>query len=196
MRSPTLLSVSYEESGQEGLALAEMEKATKLNPNDAVAQYNYGTRALASDYTKEAVDSLTKAVSLDGSNAQYRKALGSALIRQGTRDPRQRQDRGLRQGCQSNGKELVKLNGSYDNYLHLAEAELGAKQYQCCRDRSRPGDWQAGVEGMAPVLLQEPGPHLAHEVHRRDRTSRGCSHEAPGRSEEDLQPAPASSTRR
>ncbi len=124
-----MLSVSYEKSGQDGLALAEMEKAAKLNPNDPVAQYNYGTRALASDYTKEAVDALTKAVSLDGSNAQYRKALGSALIRQG-RETQGNAKTAVYAKAAENGKQLVKLDGSFDNYLHLAEAELGAKQYQ------------------------------------------------------------------
>lgn len=123
-----MLSVSYEKSGQEGLALSNMEKAAKLNPNDAVAQFNYGTRALGADYTTEAVAALAKAVSLEGSNVQYRRAYGNALIRQG-RETQGSAKIGVYTKAVENGNQLVKLEGSYENYLHLAEADLGAKKY-------------------------------------------------------------------
>ena len=82
-----MLSVCYDKSGNEGLALANMEKAAQLNPNDAAAQFNYGVKALASGYTDDAVAALGKAVSIDGGDAAKRRAYGSALVRQAREAP-------------------------------------------------------------------------------------------------------------
>lgn len=124
-----LLAVSYQKTGQEGLALANLEKAAQLNPNDAATQFNYGTRALAAGYTDDAVKALAKAVSLDGNDPDKQRAYVRALVRQG----REAQDRATKRAVYGKAaaaaQKLVQLESSYDNLLTLAEAQLGAQQY-------------------------------------------------------------------
>ena len=124
-----MLSVCYEKSGDSGRALANMENAAKLNPNDAAAQFNYGSKALASGYTDDAVSYLEKAVSLDGNDPAKRRAYGSALVRKG----RETQDRNAKKSVYSkavaNAQALVKMDSTYENTLTLAEVQIGAQDY-------------------------------------------------------------------
>ena len=69
------MAVSYEKTGQSGLALANFEKAAQLNPQDAAAQFNYGKEALAAGYTNDAVAALEKGLEIEPDNALFRTNL-------------------------------------------------------------------------------------------------------------------------
>lgn len=125
----TMLSVSYDKSGQDDLALGQLEKAAKANPNDATTQFNYGVKALQAGYTDDAVAALGKAASLDAKDAAKQKAYAQALLRKA----RETRDRAAKSATYakavSAAQALTRLEGSYDNLLLLAEAQLGGQQY-------------------------------------------------------------------
>ena len=125
----TMLSVAYQESGQEGLALAQWEKAAKANPNDAATQYNYGAQALQAGYTDEAVAALAKASTLDAKDPAKHRAYAQALLRKGRETPDKAAKTATYGKAVTAGQQLVRLENTYDNLLLLGEAQLGAQQY-------------------------------------------------------------------
>ena len=125
-----MLSVCYDKSGKSGLALANMEKAAQLNPDDAAAQFNYGTKALGAGYTDDAVKYLERAVALEGSDAIKRRAYTTALVRKGRETTSRAAKKTVDAKAVVNTEQLTKMDPSYDNYLVLAETKLGAQQYE------------------------------------------------------------------
>ena len=124
-----MLSVSYEKSGDSGRALANMERAAQLNPDDAAAQFNYGTKALAAGYTDDAVKALEKAVALEGSDPAKRRAYLNALARKGRETSNKASKKAVYEKAVANATALSRMESTYDNYLQLAGAQLGARQY-------------------------------------------------------------------
>ena len=124
-----MLSVCYDKSGDSGRALANMERAAQLNPDDAAAQFNYGTKALAAGYTDDAVKALQKAVALQGSDPAKRRAYLNALFRKGRETSNRASKKAVYEKAVPIATALSKMEPTFDNYLLLAEAQLGALQY-------------------------------------------------------------------
>ena len=124
-----MLANSYENLGNDGLALSNMEKAALLNPKDAKAHYNYGQKALSQGYTDDAAKALEKAVSLKPNDANYRRGVVAALVLKSreTRGSAAKKATYLR--AVSHATKLASLDPSHDSYLQLAETQLGAQQY-------------------------------------------------------------------
>lgn len=115
-------------SGQGDQAIDALGKAAAAHPNDADSQYNYGAALFNVGRTGDAVNALGKAVQLDGKDATKLEAYINALQRQG------RQSKGAAkaaayQKATGAAKSLVEQKPSYENYLLLGEAQLGASQY-------------------------------------------------------------------
>ncbi len=123
-----LKAVAYAKSGQDGAALAQFEKAAKAKPNDAKAQYQYGTAAYNSGYTADAVNALAKAVRIESGNVDYQSAYAKALSRQGRESRGDAKLSAYRKAVEA-AQAVVNKNASYDNLMLLAEAQLGAKAY-------------------------------------------------------------------
>jgi tetratricopeptide (TPR) repeat protein len=123
-----LKAVALSKSGQSGQALAEFKKVAAAKPNDAQAQYQYGTAAYNDGSTDEAVNALAKAASLKSSDADIQSAYAKALSRKG-RETRGASKTGYYQKATQAAQVVVSANGSYDNIMLLAEAQLGAKDY-------------------------------------------------------------------
>jgi tetratricopeptide (TPR) repeat protein len=124
-----MLSVCYEKSGNSGLALANMERAAQLNPDDAASQFNYGTKALAAGYTDDAVKALQKAVALEGSDPAKVRAYLNALVLKGRETTNKTSKKAVYEKAVPVATALSKMLPTYDSYLQLAEAQLGAQQY-------------------------------------------------------------------
>lgn len=122
------LAVAMDKTGRSGEALGALQKAAQSNPNDAAAQFNYGAAAFNAGQTSAAVTALEKAVRLDSKDAAKRKAYTDALLKSG-RTTRGSGKAGIYVKAAESAKALVALKPTYDNFLLLGEAQLGAKQY-------------------------------------------------------------------
>lgn len=122
------LAAALGRSGDSGAALGALKRAAESNPDDAAAWFSYGTAAFNAGQTAVGVSALEKATRLDSGDVAKQKAYASALIRQG------RETRGSSKtaiyGKAANAAQKVADNRpTYDHLLLLAEAQLGAKQY-------------------------------------------------------------------
>ncbi|MEM9290174.1 MAG: tetratricopeptide repeat protein [Acidobacteriota bacterium] len=123
-----LLAASLNKSGQSGQALAAMKSAAEANPRDAAAWFSYGAAAFNDGQTNAAVNALAKAVQLDGKNTKAREAYVDALMRQG-RETRGAGKAGVYKKAVTAAQALASRAGTFDNFLTLGEAQLGAKDY-------------------------------------------------------------------
>ena len=115
-------------SGQGDRAVDALGKAAAANPSSADAQYNYGAALFNIGHTGDAVNALGKAVQLDGKDTDKLEAYINALQRQG-RESKGASKTAAYQKAAAAGKKLVEQKPSYENYLLLGEAQLGASQY-------------------------------------------------------------------
>lgn len=123
-----MLAAALERSGDSGAAFAAMKKAAEANPNDAGAWYNYGTAAFNSGDTAAGARALEKATQLDSGDPEKQKTYAKVLIRQG-RETRGSAKTAIYAKAASAAQKVVSSKATYDNLLLLAEAQLGAKQY-------------------------------------------------------------------
>lgn len=123
-----LKAVALSKSGQADQAVDALRKVAQANPNDAAAQYNYGSAAFNAGQISEAIRALEKAVQLDSRDPEKRVSLITALIRSG-RMTSGSQKKGVYQKAASTAQALVSQQPTFDNYLLLGEAHLGAGQY-------------------------------------------------------------------
>lgn len=121
-----LLAAALERSGDAGGALSALRSAAEANPNDTEAWYDYGVAAFNSGETAIAVSALEKAAR--GNDAAKNEAYAKALIRYG-REKRGSAKQDAYAKAAAAAQKVASANGSYDNLLLLAEAQLGAKQY-------------------------------------------------------------------
>jgi tetratricopeptide (TPR) repeat protein len=122
------LATALERSGDSDAALAAMKRAADANPNDGDAWYAYGTAAFNSGDTATGVAALEKAVRLDAGDVGKQEAYAKALIRYG----RERQGAAKQEAytkAVAAAQKVAAANGSYDNLLLVAEAQLGTKDY-------------------------------------------------------------------
>jgi tetratricopeptide (TPR) repeat protein len=124
-----LLAAALDRSGDSGGALAAWKRAAEANPNDSDAWYAYGTAAFNEGDTAAGVSALEKAARLDAGDVAKHEAYAKALIRYG----RERQPGAAKQEAYTKAvaaaQKVAAANGSYDNLLLVAEAQLGAKDY-------------------------------------------------------------------
>jgi tetratricopeptide (TPR) repeat protein len=123
-----LKAVALTKTGQSDQAYSEFARAARANPNDAEAQYAFGTAAYNDGSTQEAVDALAKAVRLDGSDVKKWNAYAKALNRLGRESRGDAKIQAYRRAVEASRK-VVSADASYDNLVQLGEAQLGAKDY-------------------------------------------------------------------
>lgn len=123
----SFLAAALERSGDSGAALGALKKAAEAN-NTSDAWYAYGSAAFNAGETATGVGALEKAVRLDGNDTAKQEAYAKALIRAGreTRGAAKQQTYGK---AVSAAQKVAAANANYDNLLLLAEAQLGAKDY-------------------------------------------------------------------
>lgn len=124
----SFLAAALSRSGDADSALTALKRAAEANPRDADAWYAYGTTAFNAGETATGVSALEKAVGLAPNDAGKQEAYAKALIRYG----RERQGAGKTEAYTkaiAAAQKVAAANGSYDNLLLLAEAQLGAKAY-------------------------------------------------------------------
>lgn len=128
-----MLAVALEKSGQSGRALQSFEQAARVNPNDADAQFNYGTAAFNAGDTTSAITALEKAARLDARDVKKKEAYLSALIR-GAREASGSGKQGLYAKAITVAQDLAGQSATYDHLVSLGEAQLGARDYDGAAD--------------------------------------------------------------
>lgn len=116
-------------TGDTGGATRDFKELARLRPQDAQAQYTYGTTALKAGQVEESLRALSKAVQLDPGNADMKRAYAQVQVKKGreTRDKTAKRTAYLK-ASQLAG-ELVAKDPSYENQILKVSAELGAGDY-------------------------------------------------------------------
>ncbi|MGB5516183.1 MAG: tetratricopeptide repeat protein [Thermoanaerobaculia bacterium] len=141
-----MMAVALEESGDSDRALDSLARAAKANPNDADIQFQYGAAALRAGDGATAASALAKAVQLDPNDIDKQKTYAQALLRQGRTSRGDAKTNAYKKAATA-AQKVVSADGSYDNLMLLAGAQLGAKQYDGALATSKqaagknPNDW-------------------------------------------------------
>lgn len=145
-------AVAMSKSGRKAEALAARRAVARSNPNDAGAQYRYGTAAFNQGDTSTAVDALARAVQI-APEPKHRKAYLKALIRQAreTRD----QKTAIYSTAVEQAKALASADPGYESLLTLGEAQLGAKQYEAAADSFAKAGEQKSGHWLAPYYRSQ-----------------------------------------
>lgn len=122
-----MLALAYKKTGQSELAFGSLAAAARINPQDAKVQFQYGTTALNVGDTDIAVSALEQATALS-TEPEFKKVYIQALIRAGREQRGDAKALAYRKATTA-GKQLVDQQPTYDNYLLLGEAQLGAADY-------------------------------------------------------------------
>ena len=125
-----MLVAALQASGDETGALQAMKRVAEANPNDSDAWFLYGSSAFNAGQTDVAVSALEKAVGLDGSDNEKKKAYAQALVRKARLSPNGDQKRATYTKAVSATSSLARAQATYDNLLFLGEVQLGAAQYE------------------------------------------------------------------
>lgn len=123
-----MLATAFEKSGDSDRALAELAKAARANPNDAQLQFKYGVLALKAGDTGTAINALEKASQLDPGSQDIQRAYARALVRRGRETTGTAKTQTYAKAA-AVAQKLASTSGTYENYLLLGDARLGAKQY-------------------------------------------------------------------
>lgn len=111
-------------------ALKDFAQLAKLKSSDASTQYLYGTTAFKVGQIDTAISALGKAVQLDGKDIDKKRSFVQVLIRKG----RQSRDKTVKKSsylqASKVAKQMVASQPTYDNYMLLVSAELGAGLYE------------------------------------------------------------------
>jgi tetratricopeptide (TPR) repeat protein len=124
-----LLAAALERSGDSGAALTALKRAAEAEPNDSDAWYAYGIAAFNAGDTAAGVTALEKAARLDSGDVAKHQAYAKALIRYGREQKTSAAKEAAYSKAVAAAQKVAAANGSYDNLLLVAEAQLGAKQY-------------------------------------------------------------------
>lgn len=123
-----MLAKAYEKTGDEQRMRGQLKLAADADPKNADLRYAYGAAAFNAGDMSGALAALAKAVELDPKDTGKQKTYAQALLRKG------RTSQGAAK-LDAYGKassalsRVVAADGSYDNLIMLAGAQLGAKQY-------------------------------------------------------------------
>ena len=132
MRSASLVRL-----GSIGSAAADQGRVAELKPTDAKVRFDYGALLHGDGQLDAAVAAYEQAISMEGGNVEWKKALVGALLGAG------RSAEGFWAGtriysrAEDVAKSLVKSSRSYDNLLLLGEAQLGAGSYDAATSTFR-----------------------------------------------------------
>lgn len=139
---------SYAQLGNTGSAAADLGRVADLNSSDAGARFEYG-RMLHNDAQLDpAIAAYERAVSMDGSQTEWKKVLVNALKLKGRSTPGSAKV-GVYRKAEDYARSLVGSSASYDNLLLLGEVQLGAKSYDSAASTFQQGiskrsnDWHA-----------------------------------------------------
>lgn len=124
-----LYTMALEKSGQGDRAVQELAKVAAASPNDANLQFQYGTAALNAGQTQAAAAALERAARLDSRDPKKQRVLTQALIRLGRESAGPSKDQAYERAVEA-AKALVGLDGSYESWMLLGEAQLGAGRYE------------------------------------------------------------------
>ena len=119
MRSASLVRL-----GSIGSAAADLGRVAELKPTDAKARFDYGALLHSDGQLDAAIAAYEQAISMEGGNADWKKALVGALL-------------GAGRSAEDVAKGLVKSSRSYDNLLLLGAAQLGARRYEAATSTLR-----------------------------------------------------------
>lgn len=162
-----LRGTAYQQTGQVDRALGDLKKAAQMSPDDAGAQYTYGTLELSQGNTSAALGPLSKAADLDAKDLTKRKVYAQALLRTG-REARGQAKLDAYHKAGTEAGKLVAKDPSFDNLLLLGEAQLGGKEYSKALDSfqkagsKKPGEWLPNLYlGQAYTALQRYGDAVA-----------------------------------
>lgn len=139
---------SYTRLGNTGSAAADLGRVADLNSSDASARFEYG-RMLHNDAQLDpAIAAYERAVSMDGSQTEWKKTLVNALKLKGRRTQGSAKA-GVYRKAEDVARSLVGTSASYDNLLLLGEVQLGGKNYDSAATTFQQGiskrsnDWHA-----------------------------------------------------
>lgn len=111
-------------------AVKDFASLAQLKPNDASTQYLYGTTAFKTGDIAKAISALGKAVQLDPNDAEKGRSYAQVLISKG----RQSRDKTAKKSAYLQASKVaqnvVKSQASYENYMLLVSAQLGAGLYE------------------------------------------------------------------
>jgi len=110
-------------------ALTDFAALVRLKPNDANAQYLYGTAALRDGRTDTALKSLGAAARLAPRDVDKKRSYAQALIAKGQESSNKQAKRDAYTEAARVAGELVALDASYDHRMLEVSAELGAGLY-------------------------------------------------------------------
>ncbi len=134
-----------------GDATADLRALAQAKPNDATAQYAYGTAALASNQTDAAIAALSKAVQLDP-QPKYRKAYVDALKLKARRAQGSAKTSAYQTAVQQ-AQALVSASGTHGNLLTLGEVQMGAKMYDPAISTFKKAQAAQSSDWFAPYYL-------------------------------------------
>jgi tetratricopeptide (TPR) repeat protein len=123
-----LYAMALDRSGQGDRAAQEIAKAAAAAPNDANLQYQAGAAALNAGNLPAAVAALERAARLDPRDAKKSQLYVQALIRQGREAGGAAKDAAYTKAAEV-ARNLAATQPSYDSFLLLGEAQLGASLY-------------------------------------------------------------------
>lgn len=139
-------SASYARLGNTRAAAADLGKVADLKSDDAKTRFEYG-RLLHSDAQLDAaIRAYERAISMDGSNAEWKKTLVNALKIKG-RSTQGSAKAGIYGKAENVARSLVGSSPSFDNLLLLGEVQLGGKNYDAAGSTfqqaisKRANDW-------------------------------------------------------
>ncbi|MDE2850706.1 MAG: tetratricopeptide repeat protein [Acidobacteriota bacterium] len=141
-------SASYARLGNTGSAAADLGRVADLNPSDAAARFEYGQMLHSDAQLDPAIAAYERAVSMDGSNSEWKTTLVNALKVKG-RSTSGSAKSGIYRKAEDYARSLVGTSASYDNLLLLGEVQLGGKNYESAASTlqqaisKRRNDWHA-----------------------------------------------------
>jgi tetratricopeptide (TPR) repeat protein len=141
-------SASYARLGNTGSAAADLGRVADLNPNDAKARFDYGQMLHNDAQLDPAIAAYERAISMDGSQAEWKRVLVNALKVKGRRTQGSAKT-GVYRKAEDVARSLVGASPSFDNLLLLGEVQLGAKNYDSAASTFQQGiskksnDWHA-----------------------------------------------------
>ena len=116
-------------NGDQAGAAADFKQLARLKPQDAQAQYTYGTTALQAGQLDESIRALGKAVQLNPNDVDMKRAYAQVQIKKGreSRDKTTKKTAYLK--ASQLAADLVAKDPSYENQMLKISAELGAGDY-------------------------------------------------------------------
>jgi len=136
-----------------GGALTDFAALVRLKPNDADAQYLYGTAALRDGRTDTALKPLSAAARLAPRDADKKRTYAQALIAKGQESSNKQAKRDAYTEAARVAGELVALDASYDHRMLKVSAELGAGLYGQAIETGRAAVAQKSDDWLAYFYL-------------------------------------------